>query len=133
MKKYIRSSRYNSDPSSNEKFAGFDSQKYYRLYVDLFHTITDGMNADLPNNVKEAFKLVGGSCRIEYVSPTYVKFDGSVAHTYTVGGSISTQYLDGDSRRLAEDLTMASFRTTEGKDVQCNTYEFVDWFLGEYK
>ena len=129
MKIYVKSSRYNSEPSSLAKFEGFDKQKYYKLYSDLFHTITDGMNADLPNNIKEAFKKVGGRCRIDYVSPTYVKFDGSVNGSYTVGGSISTEYLDGDSRRLAEDLTMASFRTNEGADIPCNTYEFVDWIL----
>ena len=131
MKKYIRSSRYNSDLSSNKKFVCFDRQKYYKLYVDLFRTITDGMNADLKNNIKKAFELVGGKCGIEYASDRYIKFDGRVYPDYTVGGSISLEYLEGDAKRLAEDLTMASFRTTEGKDVPCNTYEFVDWFLGD--
>lgn len=129
MKIYVKSSRYNSEPDSVSKFGGFDKKKYYDLYVDLFRTITDGMNADLPNNIKEAFKLVGGACRIEYASPTYIKFDGSVGRTYTVGGSISLDYLQGDARRLAEDLAMGYFKTTEGHDIPCNTYEFVDWIL----
>ena len=48
--------------SENNAFVGFDRQKYYNLYVDLFHTITDGANADIPNNIKAAFNLVGGKC-----------------------------------------------------------------------
>lgn len=131
MKKYIRSSRYNSESSSLSKFAGFDRKKYYDLYVNLFRTITDGMNADLKNNIKKAFELVGGKCGIDYASDRYIKFDGIVYPDYTVGGSISLEYLEGDARRLAEDLTMASFRTTEGRDVSCNTYEFVDWITSE--
>lgn len=131
MKRYIRNSRYDSEPESLSKFEYFDRQKYYNLYVNLFRTITDGMNADLKNNIKKAFELVGGKCGIEYASDRYIKFDGRVYPDYTVGGSISLEYLEGDARRLAEDLTMASFRTTEGKDVPCNTYEFIDWVLGE--
>jgi hypothetical protein len=123
MKRYIRSNQ-----ELDSKFAGFDKQKYYKLYSDLFHTITDGANADIPNNIKEAFKLVGGRCRIESASPSYVKFDGVVGSNYTVGGGLLLEYLIGDARRYAEDLAMAYFKTTEGKDVHCNTYEFADWF-----
>ena len=131
MKIYVKSSRYNSDPSSLSKFEGFDKQKYYRLYSDLFHTITDGMNADLSNNIKEAFKKVGGSCRITSLRDDYIAFDGWVnrAAGYSCGGSIKSDYLENDARRLAEDLTMGYFKTTEGKDVGCNTYEFTDWIL----
>lgn len=118
--------------SENNAFVGYDRQKYYKLYVDLFHIITDGANADIPNNIKEAFKLVGGRAfyaRAE--SPTYIKFDGMVGSDYTVGGNLSLNSLQGDARRLAEDLTMAYFRTTEGAKVPCNTYDFVNWFRDE--
>ena len=121
MKRYIKSF---NDMSAFEQF---DKRKYYKLYSDLFHTITDGMNADLPNNIKEAFNLVGGRCRIDYCSDRYIKFDGVVGDGYTVGGSISLEYLQGDARRLAEDLAMAYFKTTEGAGVDCNTYGFLDW------
>lgn len=142
MKRYIRNSRYNSKPSSVSKFEGFDKKKYYDLYVDLFRTITDGMNADLPNNIKEAFKKVGGNCRITSLRDDYVAFDGWVNRaagtinnnsTYSCGGSIKLDYLENDARRLAEDLTMGYFKTTEGSDVGCNTYEFVDWILSSTK
>ena len=132
MKIYVSCSRYDSEPSSLSKFEGFDRQRYYKMYSTIFRTIMDGANADIPNNIKEAFKLVGGRAfyaRAE--SSTYIKFDGMVGSDYTVGGSISMNYLQGDVRRLAEDLTMAYFRTTEGAKVPCNTYEFVDWMLGE--
>lgn len=118
--------------SEESAFAGFDRQKYYNLYTDLFHTITDGANADIPNNIKAAFNLVDGRAfyaRAE--SPTYIKFDGMVGSDYTVGGSLSLNRLQGDARRLAEDLTMAYFRTTEGAKVPCNTYDFVNWFRDE--
>ena len=130
MKKYIKSSRYDSDPATSSVFDGFDRQKYYRMYIDIFRTITDGSNADLANNIKAAFKLVGGKCRIDYMSDRYIKFDGHIGSDYTVGGSISLEYLQGDARRLAEDLTMGYFRTTEGGDIVTNTYAFVDWMLG---
>ena len=131
MKIYVKSSRYNSEPSSLSKFEGFDKKKYYDLYVDLFSTITDCMNADLPNNIKEAFKKVGGSCRITSLRDDYIGFDGWVNRDkgYSCGGSIKVEYLDGDARRLAEDLAIGYFKTTEGADVSCNTYEFVDWIL----
>jgi hypothetical protein len=125
MKKYIRA-------SGDSVFEQFDRQKYYNLYSDLFHTITDGSNADIPNNIKEAFRLVNGRAfyaRAE--SPTYIKFDGMVGSDYTVGGAITMNYLQGDARRLAEDLTMAYFRSTEGAKVPCNTYSFVNWFKNE--
>lgn len=125
MKRYIRA-------SEQDVFSGFDRQKYYKMYTDLFHTITDGANADIPNNIKEAFKLAGGRAfyaRAE--SPTYIKFDGMVGSDYTIGGNLSLNSLQGDARRLAEDLTMAYFRTTEGAKVPCNTYDFVNWFRDE--
>ena len=129
-KKYIKSS---ADDSLSDKFAGFDKHKYYKLYSDLFHTITDGMNADLPNNLKKAFKMVGGTCRITTLTPKYVQFDGVVGDNYTVGGGILLKYLQGDASRYAEDLTMAYFKTTEGADVRCNTYEFSDWYQSLWK
>ncbi len=132
MKKYIVSSRYNSLSSSASKFEGFDKAKYYKLYTDLFHTITDGMNADVENNIRDAFKKVGGSVRFTTIRDNYLAFDGWVnrAKGYSCGGSVTLNYLEGDARRLAEDLTMGYFKTTEGANVPCNTYEFVDWFLG---
>ena len=117
--------------SENNAFVGFDRQKYYNLYVDLFHTITDGANADIPNNIKAAFNLVGGKCYAKAESATYIRFDGRVGADYTVGGRISLRSLEGDARRLAEDLTMAYFRTTEGASVNCNVYDFVNWFKNE--
>lgn len=125
--------RYNSIPESLEKFAEFDRQKYYKMYEDLFHTITDGMNADLENNIREAFKKVGGNVRFTTIRDNYLGFDGWVnkAAHYSCGGSIQLAYLQSDARRLAEDLVMGYFKTTEGKDVQCNTYEFIDWMLGD--
>ena len=125
MKRYIRS-------SDNSAFEGFDRQEYFNLYTDLFRTITDGANADIPNNIKQAFKMVNGKAyyaRAE--SPTYIKFDGVVGSNYTVGGSIKLDYLQGDARRLAEDLAMAYFRTNGGADASCNTYSFVNWFRNE--
>lgn len=125
MKRYIKA-------SENAGFEQFDREKYYKLYSDLFHTITDGANADIPNNIKEAFRLVGGKAYYSRAeSPTYIRFDGVVGSDYTVGGAIKMEYLQGDARRLAEDLTMAYFRTTEGADVHCNTYSFVNWFRNE--
>lgn len=131
MKKYIRSSRYNSEPSSLSKFEEFDKRKYYDLYINLFRTITDGMNAELKDNIKKAFKLVDGTARVNILSDNYIKYDGCVGADYTVGGSLMLNHLDYDARRLAEDLAIASFKTTEGKNVPCNTYEFVDWMLGD--
>lgn len=121
MKRYIKSFNDMAD------FEQFDKQKYYKLYSKLFRTITDGMNADLRNNIKAAFKLVNGRCGIDYYSDRYIKFDGVVGDSYTVGGSISLEYLQGDARRLAEDLAMAYFKTTEGAGVDCNTYGFLEW------
>ena len=113
-------------------FSSFDRQKYYKMYSDLFHTITDGSNADIPNNIKKAFKMVNGKTYYSKAeSDNYIKFDGIVDESYTVGGSIMLSYLEGDSRRLAEDLTMAYFRTTEGADVRCNLYQFMDWVRGK--
>lgn len=126
MKRYIKS-------SDNSVFEGFDRQEYYNLYSDLFHTITDGANADIPNNIKQAFKMVNGKARyVRAESPTYIKFDGVVGYDYTVGGAVRLDSLQGDARRLAEDLTMAYFKTNGGgADVPCNIYSFVNWFRDE--
>jgi len=125
MKRYIKS-------SENSVFDGFDRQEYFKLYTDLFHTITDGANADIPNNIRQAFSMVNGKARyVRAESPTYIKFDGVVDSNYTVGGVVRLDSLQGDARRLAEDLTMAYFRTNGGADVSCNTYSFVNWFRNE--
>lgn len=120
-----------ADTDIEFKFNSLDNRKYYELYSNLFHIITDGMNADLKNNIKEAFKLVGGRASVQVLSDNYIKYDGSVGSDYTIGGSIMLGHLEYDARRLAEDLTMAYFKTTEGKDIPCNTYEFMDWVKGE--
>lgn len=123
--------RYDSTPKSLKKFAEFDKRKYYKLYVDLFHTITDGSNADLANNIREAFRKVGGSVRFTTIRDDYLGFDGWVNRDkgYSCGGSVKLDYLQSDARRLAEDLVMGYFKTTEGKNLHCNTYEFIDWIL----
>ena len=67
--------------------------------------------------VKKAYKEVGGQVYPNVQSMTYVVFDGKVK-SYTLYNSVSLKsYTAGDMNRIAEDLTMAYFRTHGGN---CN-------------
>ena len=148
MKIYVQSSRYGSKPSSLAKFEGFDKKKYHDLRTDLFNTVIDGMNvkdedydwsdiASVEYNIKKAFKMVGGVADVhcdgssEYFSDTCISYYGWVNQDkgYSCKGYITFNWLVHDAQNLAEDLAMGYFKTTEGADVDCNIYEFVDWIL----
>ena len=74
--------------------------------------------------VEDAFKFVGGKVSTSDHTPTYFRYDGSVK-SYTIGGSISLKYTAGDFNRLAEDLTMAYFKTNGGDCA--NTMDLISY------
>ena len=108
-----------------------DSKAFYDECKDVFNQLKEILESDnenieeIKNNINKAYKLVNGNCRIR-VSSTgrTITIDGSVkgsfavdrktGNTYTLYNSISLEYFFGDVNRLAEDLTMAYYKTNGG-------------------
>lgn len=94
------------------------SRELYRVYDNLLDILYEGSNADVVNNIEEAFEYVGGSASVNAESNSYIKFNGSIPwdgnEDYVIRGSISMSRLDADFNMLAEDLTMAYYRVKLG-------------------
>ena len=88
------------------------------VYNNILDTLYEGSNADLVDNIKKVFTLVGGNVNVRAESDDYIKYQGYISHgeqkDYRISGSVLRSTLKGDLNRLAEDLTMAYYRTKLG-------------------
>ena len=98
------------------------------VYNDVLDTLYEGSNADLVDNIKKVFTLVGGNVNVQAKSDDYIEYQGSISHDgqkdYRISGSVLRNTLKGDLNRLAEDLTMAYYRTKLGGQLY-NTPELM--------
>lgn len=102
-----------------------DKRKELReMYDRLCDVLTEGANADIPNNIKKAYDIVGGRCYFHEKKPTFLSVEGKVGD-YTLTNMISlNERLYGDLNRLASDLTMA-YAKSKGIDPEMRTPEFI--------
>ena len=70
---------------------------------------------DMETLVRALFHHLNGKVYIKQSNERYCAYEGSV-NDYTIGGSISKEYKDGDFHRLIEDLTMAYYKMIGGRD-----------------
>lgn len=89
------------------------SDELYNVYDNALDTMLTGANADLPENIKEAFSALGGSAFFKSVKPHFISGTGYLPHEgndrgYSINFMISD---DRDVRKLAQDITMAYYRT----------------------
>lgn len=89
-------------------------KKCSEIYDELVKLEMCKTDIGLEETVKKMFSYLGGKVYILEKSPRYLRYDGHVDQ-YTIGGSISIDYLDGDYRRLTEDLTKAYYTNNGGK------------------
>lgn len=93
-----------------------------KLYKQLCDELLEGANADMQTNIYKAFKKVGGQADVS-ATPTSIRYSGKI-DWYTISGTISLAYITADAHRLAEDLTMAYYKT-HGGEQYVNTPTFI--------
>lgn len=89
-------------------------QKCKEFLREINSDILDGSKADLPNNIVEIFKRLGGGCNISELRPQSFHYEGWLPNPskrynsdrWTMGGTFIQNHLYGDANMLAEDLTM---------------------------
>ena len=95
-------------------------QECKEIYNQLYKTLNGyEENQDkilLSDYIKSLFHIVNGKVHIKTHSETYTTYEGKVEN-YTIGGSISKNYLIADLKRLIEDLTMAYYRNHGGQEI----------------
>ena len=77
--------------------------------------------------IKKLYSAVGGRVWFQSMGSHSISFEGDV-HGYSLWNSVSMRYIKGDLHRLAEDLTMAFYRTNGGQGY--NTYSLMDKIKG---
>ena len=91
------------------------SNELYRVYDHALELLHDGANADVVNNIERAFESIGGEGFVKAESSTYIKYKGYIPwkghEEYVIQGSISMSRMTADFNMLAEDITMAYYRT----------------------
>ena len=97
----------------------------YRSLIDIADSASDF--SSIKEAITKMFDEVGGKVMFEESSRRYVSFSGDVKG-HTLWNSVSLDYQQGDLHRLAEDLTMAFYRTNGGKGY--NTYTLIDKIKG---
>lgn len=95
-------------------------EKYRRL-IDIADSAGDF--SSIKEVITAMFNEVGGKVYFEEVSRRYVSFSGSVKG-HSLWNSVSLEYEQADLHRLAEDLTMAFYRTNGGQGY--NTYTLMN-------
>lgn len=72
----------------------------------------------IENLIKILFHTVDGKVYMMNKSEKsgYYGYDG-IVDKYTIGGSVKKDYMDGDFNRLIEDLTMACYKNSGGKEI----------------
>ena len=112
--------------SADDDLLSSCKEKYRRL-IDIADSASDF--SSIKEVITEMFNEVGGKVHFEEVSNRYASFSGGV-NGYSLWNSVSLKYQDGDLHRLAEDLTMAFYRTNGGQRV-ANTYRLMDIISGK--
>lgn len=102
-------------------------EKYRRL-IDIADSAGDF--SSIKEVITAMYDEVGGKVRFEEVSRRYASFSGSVKG-HSLWNSVSLEYEQADLHRLAEDLTMAFYRTNGGQGY--NTYTLMDAIRGDSK
>lgn len=97
----------------------------YNLLIKTIHDFDNDLS--LETKVRQLFKLVNGIVYFKSKTATYVAYDGRV-EDYTIGGSVSKNYMIPDLNRLAEDLTMGFYKANGGKQKS-----YIPQFISELK
>ena len=95
------------------------AKEIYDMLKDLYKSTKEQLldkTISMEDFVRKLFQTVGGQVYIKEKSPRYCGYDGSVL-TYTIAGSISIDYQEGDFNRLIEDLTMACYKNSGGTQI----------------